>query len=98
MERDPRVDPRPGDRLKKERRRGDPMFPLFRKVCASGIKRRRRRELRDGVVRFYETIWRPGSGLWTEAKGASLSDWRAWAKTATVIKRAEEPPLSPQDS
>jgi hypothetical protein len=75
MERDPRVDPRPGDVLEKPRRKCG--GKLQRKVIRSGRRK-------DASVRFGEIM--PGE-KYGDFKGASLAVWQAWAKTATILKR-----------
>lgn len=70
--RDPRVDPRPGDVLEKERVKRGGM--LRRKVMDPRWRR--------AGIRFAE--WLPGE-KWGDYKGCDLANWRAWAKTATII-------------
>lgn len=82
MDRDPRETPMAGDVLEKARTK-------------DGVLLRRRVQrppewMRTGpdIVRFGEFL--PGE-KYSDIKGASLTVWRSWSRTATVIKRADEP-------
>lgn len=75
LARDPRIEPKEGDELRKPRRRNGRL--LWRQVVERSRSQRRR-----GVVNFIETI--DGMRHW---KGCSLKDWRAWAKGAKVKPR-----------
>jgi len=79
--RDPRTDPVKGDVLRKTRWNGK---ILERRV---GQLRGRDHRRKVPVVRFFE--WHIDEDRCKHC-GADLANWRAWAKTATVIKRAEE--------
>lgn len=79
--RDPRLDPKEGDELRKPRRRNGQM--LYRRVWSMSSYRHRGSSRRRGVVYFVEHI----AGWTGEVKGQSLKDWRAWAKGAQVAPR-----------
>lgn len=73
--RDPRLDPKEGDELRKRRTKNGEF--LWRHVT---YRRGRWTKRRRGIVCYFEK----GIGVTEGFKSCSLKDWRAWAKGATV--------------
>jgi hypothetical protein len=75
-ERDPRIDPRPGDVLN-----GEPMNGFIRRAHRRVVGRVPMPGA-DDAVRY---VTRTG----TRGRVLALTGWKTWAKTAKVVKRAD---------